>query len=120
MKFIFGRVEGIVLKDKILVTSIFSFRHCFLKPFLSGMFNSLPNNKILDGLKFKAFADDKRNVTEKDEIDFGKGRTHCGKRTKCWLPAFSPFPTMFSKGLKVIRSRDCVVKCQTQDCVVKS
>ena len=21
---------------------------------------------------------------------------HCGKRRKCWLPAFSPFPTMFS------------------------
>ena len=30
------------------------------------------------------------------------GRKHCGKRRKCWLPAFSPFPTMFSivfKGL---------------------
>ena len=25
------------------------------------------------------------------------GRKHCGKRRKCWLPAFSPFPTMFSK-----------------------
>ena len=21
---------------------------------------------------------------------------HCGKRRKCWLPAFSPFPTMLS------------------------
>ena len=21
---------------------------------------------------------------------------HCGKRRKCWLPAFSPFPSMFS------------------------
>ena len=30
---------------------------------------------------------------------FGKGRKHCGKRRKCWLPAFSPFPTMFSKAL---------------------
>ena len=25
--------------------------------------------------------------------DFGK---HCWKRRKCWFPAFSPFPTMFS------------------------
>ena len=25
------------------------------------------------------------------------GRKHCRKRRKCWLPAFSPFPTMFSK-----------------------
>ena len=27
-----------------------------------------------------------------------QGGKHCGKRRKCWLPAFSPFPTMFSKG----------------------
>ena len=37
---------------------------------------------------------------------------HYGKRRKCWLPAFSHFPTMFSKGffLKVIKSWDCVGK----------
>ena len=31
---------------------------------------------------------------------------------ECWLPAFSPFFTMFSKGFlyRVIKSRDCVVK----------
>ena len=27
------------------------------------------------------------------EEDFGK---HCGKRRKCWSPAFSSFPTVFS------------------------
>ena len=27
------------------------------------------------------------------EENFGK---HCGKRRKCWSPAFSPFPTVFS------------------------
>ena len=26
----------------------------------------------------------------------GAFRNHCGKRRKCWLPAFSPFPTVFS------------------------
>ena len=31
------------------------------------------------------------------EIYSGKGRKHCCKRRKCWLPAFSPLPT-FSKG----------------------
>ena len=48
----------------------------------------------------------------KNEICFGKGRKHCGKRRKSWLPAFSPFPTLLSKGffLRVVRSRDCVVK----------
>ena len=48
----------------------------------------------------------------KFEICFGKRRKHCGKRRKCWLPAFFPFPTMFSEGfhLRVVKSRDCVVK----------
>ena len=31
----------------------------------------------------------------------GKGRKHCGKMRKCWLPAFSPFPMMFSKCLSL-------------------
>ena len=26
---------------------------------------------------------------------------HCGKRRKCWLPAFSPFPTLFSTLSKI-------------------
>ena len=45
------------------------------------------------------------------EIWFGMGGKHCGKRRKCWLPAFSPFPTMFSKGFfpRVIKSWDCEV-----------
>ena len=42
----------------------------------------------------------------------GKGGKHCEKRRKCWLPAFSPFPTMFSKDFFhwAVKSRDCVVK----------
>ena len=27
---------------------------------------------------------------------FKRKRKHCGKRRKCWSPAFSPFPTVFS------------------------
>ena len=74
----------------------------------------LPSNKILDLSKLKAFADHKIHCKcdSKTEICFEKGRKHCGKRRKCWLPAFSPFPTMFSKDyfLWVGKSRDCVVK----------
>ena len=29
-------------------------------------------------------------------------RKHCEKRRNCWLPAFSPFPTMFSEDLHVL------------------
>ena len=49
----------------------------------------------------------------KIEFFWGKGRKHRGKRRKCWLPAFSSFPTMFPKGsficMGVIKSCDCVV-----------
>ena len=75
--------------------------------------NSLPNDKILDLSKLKAFAEDKINVyNSKTGIPFGMVRKHCGKRRKCWLPAFSPFPTLFSKGFffRVIKSGDCVIK----------
>ena len=42
----------------------------------------------------------------------GNGRKHCGKRRKYWSPAFSPFPTMFSKVffLRAVKSPDCVIK----------
>ena len=74
--------------------------------------NSLPHNGNLDWLKSKAFADDKIKVTEKLKfVTSEKGRKHCGKRRKLWLPEFSPFPTVLSKGffLKVVKSRDCMV-----------
>ena len=69
---------------------------------------SLPNDRS----KLKKSEYNKINVTEKKNFCFGKGRKHCGKRRKCWLPAFSPFPTMFSKAffLRVVKSQDGVVK----------
>ena len=52
-----------------------------------------------------------QNKFEKIKTYFEKDRKHCGKRRKCWLPAFSTFPTIFSKAfsLGVVKSRDCVV-----------
>ena len=67
--------------------------------------------KFLTGpSKCKAFADDK--CDRKTEICFGRGRKHCGKRTKSRLPAFSPFPKAFSEGSlhRFVKSHDCVVK----------
>ena len=60
-------------------------------------FNSLPNDKILDWSKLKGFLDNKINVTEKLKFACGKVENMVGKGEN-WLPAFSPFPTMFSKG----------------------
>ena len=63
---------------------------------LTEYFSSLPKEKTLDCSKLKAFADNKINEAEKMVICFGKDKKHCEKRRKCWLPAFSPFLTMFS------------------------
>ena len=48
----------------------------------------------------------------KTEFCFEKGRRHCGKKRKCWLPAFSPFPIMFAKVffVRAVKNRDCMIK----------
>ena len=73
----------------------------------------LPNYKIFDMTRLKAFADNKLNVA-KITISLFDGLENTGKRRKHWLPAFSYFPTEFSKApfLRVVRSWDCVVKDQ--------
>ena len=50
------------------------------------------------------------------EMCFREGRKHSGKRRKCWLPIFFPFPTMFSKAffLRVVKRLDCQVKSKTK------
>ena len=75
-------------------------------------FNSLPNNKTLNMTKSKVFADHKLNITKITISSFGRVENTVGKGRKCWLPAFSPFPTVFSKDfiLRVFKSQDCVVK----------
>ena len=65
------------------------------------IFNSLLYHKIFDWSKLKAFADYNLNVAKKIEIPI-----------QSRLPAFSPFPTMFSKAFfpRVVKSQDCVVR----------
>ena len=74
--------------------------------------NSLPDDKILTFSKRKALADVNFNETQMMQFFFDRGSKHCGERRKCWLLAFSPFPTMFSKGLffRIVKTRDCLGK----------
>ena len=60
--------------------------------------NSLPKDKNLGLVEIESICKRENKCDKKLEICLGNGRKHCGKRRKCWLPAFSPFPTMFSKG----------------------
>ena len=74
---------------------------------------TLPNDKIvaLSESKPSHSADEKLKVAKM--MTFVRDRMEnivCGKR-KCWLPAFSPFPSVFSKGqfLRVVKTWNCVV-----------
>ena len=75
------------------------------------VFYYLPNDKILDVTKLKAFAEVKLNIA-KMTISLYDRLKNTGERRKCWLQAFSPFPTVFSKAFffRVVNSQDCVGK----------
>ena len=74
--------------------------------------NSLPNDKILDWFKFKAFVDNKLNMTQASKFVSDRAENIVGKGEKCWLPAFSLHPHSVSKKffLRAIKSLDCLVK----------
>ena len=79
------------------------------------MVNPLPNNKILDITKLKALQ--MTNIPRMTSSHFDRVENTAGKgenagRRKCWLPTFSPLPTVFSKALYlgVVKSWNCVVK----------
>ena len=42
--------------------------------------------------QFKGFEDEKLNFDKIMISDFDRDRKHCGKRRKCWILAFFPFP----------------------------
>ena len=74
---------------------------------LKGLLTRNGTTKLL-----KAFAEDTFSVTEKLKFVLGKVENIVGKGENAGKPAFSPLPTMFSKGffLRVVQSRNCVVK----------
>ena len=70
-----------------------------LYPIQNGEFlpmNRKSEDKMLPLSKFEEFTDHKIQCASHGAICH---RKHFGKKTKCWLPTISPFPTMFSKSL---------------------
>ena len=57
----------------------------------------IPNKKISDLTKLKALGDDKSNYLKMMISPTDRLEKHFEKRIKCWLPAFSPLPIIFSK-----------------------
>ena len=79
---------------------------------LSFFLEHFTKHQFLDWSKLKELEDDKILITEKIKFLLGRVENILGKGDKCWSPAFSPFPIMFSKGLclRVVKRQDCVVK----------
>ena len=71
--------------------------------------NPLPNDEYLDWSKFKVFAVDKTNVTQKQKFFLGLVENIAEKGEN---PGYQHFLLMFSKGFffRIDKSRDCVVK----------
>ena len=60
-------------------------------------FNPLPNNKILDVSKLKAFADNNLNVNRKLKFAFGRVENIVGKGENAGYQHFLLFPQCFQK-----------------------
>ena len=75
-----------------------SFKHSFTISRSMGFnFNSLPNDKIQDWLKLKAFADNKITVIEKLKIVLGRVENIVGKGENAGYQHFLLFPQCFQK-----------------------
>ena len=74
------------------------------------LLNSWPNDKNFGLVQTESIGRRQNECDSKTEFALGRVENTQGKGSKCWLPAFSSFPTMFSKGyfLGVVKSRDCV------------
>ena len=64
---------------------------------IGATFNSLPNDKILDWFKLKAFADDKINVIEILKVDLGRVENIVRKGENAGYQHFLLFPQCFPK-----------------------
>ena len=73
--------------------------------------NSLPNDKMIDWPKLKAFADDKIKILKMMNLSLIRLKT-LWEKEKMLVINICPFSTMFSMGFlpRVIKSQDCRVK----------
>ena len=70
---------------------MYFFAYCFL------LCNSLPNDKILDWSKLKAFADNKIEVLKKMSLVFKRAKNIVGKGENAGYQDFLLFPQCFQK-----------------------
>ena len=82
------------------------FQICFL--LYEGQTSSFQLYQIFYHSELRPFADNNSNKTQKSKLNMESIENLVGKRRKCWLPAFSPFPRRFSKAFSpsVVKTQD--------------
>ena len=70
--------------------------------------NSFTKQQIFGFLKSEVIFRPKYECNSKTE-NVRKGRIHCVKKRKYWLPAFDPYPTLFGKAFlyRMFKPGDC-------------
>ena len=91
--------KTIPITAQVLVSMIQSWRKILDKqtPYQTTNSNSLPNDKILDSPKLKAFADDKMNLNEKLKVVLGREENIVRKEENAGDQHFLLFPQCFQK-----------------------
>ena len=100
-------------KMKLFKMSNDLFPRCFVRNlYPKKSFNSLPNDKISDQPKLKAFTDNKIKAIEKLKFVQGRNENIVGKGENAGFQHFLLFLQCFQKACfkGVVKSRDCVVK----------
>ena len=72
-------------------------------------FNPLPDNKISEWSKLRAFADDKLNVTENIKVVFRRIEKIVGKEENAGQQHFFLCPQCFQKGFSSSKSKVVIV-----------
>ena len=108
VKFVFDTVENNLGKVENAGNQRFLlFSKCFWKPsswglvkflYIIGKSELLTKQQNFRLVQIETICRWQNECGSDDDFHLWQGRKHCGKRRKCWLPAFSPFPTVFSEG----------------------
>ena len=83
-----------------------------LGPYSPTSFNLLPNGKILNQSKLKAFADDRLKMAQVAKLILDKIENIVGKEENAGYQHFLLFLQCFQKAssMRVVKRRDCLVK----------
>ena len=106
--------ESSVAYISLIILNMFTGVTSLVTTFILKVFDSdqVTPYVLLNPLLIDRILDWSKMIDRIVKNSFGTGRKYCRKRRKFWLPIFSPFLTILSKGFffEVVKRQNCVVK----------